>query len=68
MCLTRKPISSVWAATITRPSPLPFFVPITLPKGVGVDLVRQRTKLLTCDLTLALLPPGDAGCFYQPFQ
>src|SRR5919112_6837158 len=30
---TRKPISSVWAATITRASPLPRFVPITLPSA-----------------------------------
>src|SRR5215204_3035061 len=45
MCLTKKPISSVWAATITRPSPLPFFVPITLPRAsVRTSSVREPSS------------------------
>ena len=46
----------------------PLLRPDHTAKGVGSDLVRQRAKLLACDLPLPLLPPWHAGSLDQPLQ
>src|SRR4028119_461327 len=69
MCLTRKPISSVWAATMTRtPSSRPFLVPITLPRAsVRTSSVRPPSSSRAISLCCSSRP-GTPGVSINRFN
>ena len=61
MCLTRKPISSMCAATITRTSSRPRFVPMTLPRAsVWTSSVRSSSSSRAISRCLSSRP-GTPG-------